>query len=293
MTAVTKLFDLTGKTAVLTGASYGLGVTFAEALAEQGANLVLAARSEDKLKEIAGKLTASGHKAIGVKCDVGDAAKAKHLMEVAVAEFGRIDVLINNAGIVPEAGMVAERVPDEVFAANIQVNLTGVWYCCHHAAQYMLADGKGGSIINNASVAGIIGLAGFPPAYQAAKAGVINLTRNLACSWGDRGVRVNALAPGWFPSEMTGPAFSAPGFVDWASQMAPLGRIGKPEELTGALIFLASDASSFVTGQALAIDGGLTAGTERWPESARAFFEAAGMGELARPIRPGRAKAAN
>ena len=293
MTAITKAFDLTGKTAVLTGASYGLGVTFAAALAEQGAHLVLAARSEDKLKEVARRLKAAGHKAIAVKCDVSDTAQVKKLMQTAVAEFGRIDVLVNNAGIVPDAGMVAERVPDEVFTTNIQVNLMGVWYCCHHAAQYMLADGKGGSIINNASVAGMVGLAGFPPAYQAAKAGVINLTRSLACSWGDRGVRVNALAPGWFPSEMTGPAFSAPGFVDWASGMAPLGRIGRPEELSAPLIFLASDASSFMTGQVLVIDGGLTAGTERWPESARAFFEAAGMGELARHIRPQHAQGAD
>src|SRR5262249_11601842 len=153
--------------------------------------------------------------------------------------------------------------------------------------QYMLADGKGGSIVNVASIAGLVGVAGFPAAYQAAKAGVISLTRSLACSWGDRGVRVNALAPGWFPSEMTKPAFAAPGLLDWAAAMAPLGRIGKPEELAGPMIFLASDASSFMTGQVLAIDGGLTAGTERWPESARAFFEAAGLGELARHIRPG------
>ena len=284
MSSISKLFDLTGRTAVVTGASYGLGITFAEALAEQGANLVLAARSEDKLKEVAAKLNAAGHKAIAVKCDVSDSAQVKNLMQAAVARFGRIDVLVNNAGIVGEAGMAPERIPDEVFAATIQVNLVGLWYCCRHAAQYMLADGKGGAIINNASVAGIVGLANFPAAYQAAKAGVINLTRNLACSWADRGVRVNALCPGWFPSEMTGPAFSAPGFTEWAAHMAPLNRIGRPEELVGALIYLASDASSFVTGQALAVDGGLTAGSERWPQSAREFFANAGLGDLARPI---------
>jgi NAD(P)-dependent dehydrogenase (short-subunit alcohol dehydrogenase family) len=284
MSTVSKLFDLTGKTAVLTGASYGLGVTFGEALAEQGANLVLAARSEDKLQQLAKKLNAAGHKAIAVKCDVSDSGQVKNLMEAAVARFGRIDVLVNNAGIVGEAGMAPERIPDEVFEATVQVNLVGLWYCCRHAAQYMLADGKGGSIVNNASVAGIVGLANFPAAYQAAKAGVINLTRNLACSWADRGVRVNALAPGWFPSEMTGPAFSAPGFVEWATRMAPLNRIGRPEELIAPLLFLASNASSFVTGQVLAVDGGLTAGSERWPQQAREFFANAGLGDLARPI---------
>jgi NAD(P)-dependent dehydrogenase (short-subunit alcohol dehydrogenase family) len=291
MTTISKLFDLTGKTAILTGASYGLGVTFGEALAEQGANVVLAARSEDKLKELAAKLNGAGRKAIAVKCDVSESAQVKNLMESAVKKFGRIDVLVNNAGIVGEAGMAPERIPDEVFSATVQVNLVGLWYCCRHAAQYMLADGKGGSIINNASVAGIVGLANFPAAYQAAKAGVINLTRNLACSWADRGVRVNALCPGWFPSEMTGPAFSAPGFMDWAAQMAPLNRIGRPEELIAPLLFLASDASSFVTGQALAVDGGLTAGTERWPQSAQDFFAGAGLGDLARPIASTAAKA--
>lgn len=292
MARITDLFDLTGKTAVVTGASYGLGVTFAEALAGQGANVVLAARSEDKLHGFCQRLGTNGYKAIAVKCDVSDSAQVRGLMETAVSRFGRIDVLVNNAGVVADAGMVPERVPDEVFLSTVQVNLMGLWYCCRHAAHYMLADGKGGSIINNASVAGLLGLGNFPPAYQASKAAVINLTRNLACSWADRGVRVNALAPGWFPSEMTGPVFAVPGFLDWAASMAPMGRIGRPEELTPALIFLASDASSFFTGQVLAVDGGLSAGSERWPESARAFLESAGLGDLARPIQPARGEGA-
>ncbi|MBV9626198.1 MAG: glucose 1-dehydrogenase, partial [Acidobacteria bacterium] len=279
-------FDLTGKTAVVTGASYGLGVTFAEALAEQGAQLVLAARSEAKLNDFCARLSAAGHNAVAVKCDVADSAQVKRLMEAAMSRFGRIDVLVNNAGVVAEAGMMPERVPDDVFASTVQVNLMGLWYCCRHAAHCMLADGKGGSIINNASVAGLVGMGNFPPAYQATKAAVIHLTRNLACSWADRGVRVNALAPGWFPSEMTGPAFAAPGFLDWAARSAPMGRIGRPPELTPALIFLASQASSFITGQVLAVDGGLSASSGCWPESARSFFETAGLGDLARRIQP-------
>jgi NAD(P)-dependent dehydrogenase (short-subunit alcohol dehydrogenase family) len=290
MSSLTNLFDLGGKTAVVTGASYGLGVFFAEALAEQGANVVLASRSEDKLEQVCVRLRASGHSAIAVKCDVGDSAQVQGLMEAAISRFGRIDVLVNNAGVAADAGMVPERVPDEIFASTVQVNLTGLWYCCRYAAHCMLADGKGGSIVNNASVAGLIGIGNFPPAYQATKAAVINLTRNLACSWADRGLRVNALAPGWFPSEMTGPAFAAPGFLDWAAHSAPMGRIGHPSELMPALIFLASDASSFITGQVLAVDGGLSASSGHWPESARAFFETNGLGDLARPLQPARAQ---
>jgi NAD(P)-dependent dehydrogenase (short-subunit alcohol dehydrogenase family) len=290
MGSVTDLFNLRGKTAVITGASYGLGVSFAEALAGQGAHVVLASRSEDKLNEVCNRLDKAGHSAVAVKCDVSDSTQVKALMETAVSRFGRIDVLVNNAGVAPDAGMVPERVPDDVFASTVQVNLMGLWYCCRYAAQYMLSDAKGGSIINNASVAGLNGMGNFPPAYQATKAAVINLTRNLACSWADRGVRVNALAPGWFPSEMTAAAFSAPGFLDWAARLAPMGRIGRPSELTPALVFLASDASSFITGQVLAVDGGLSASGGHWPESARAFFETAGLGDLAKPIQAARSE---
>ena len=157
----------------------------------------------------------------------------------------------------------------------------------------MLRDGKGGSIINISSVAGINGLANFPSAYQATKAAVIHLTHNLGCSWADRGVRVNAIAPGWFPSDMTAPVFAVPGFLDWASRSAPMGRIGRPEELVPALLFLASDASSFVTGHTLAVDGGLAAGNDRFPDSALEFLANNGAGDLARPIMPAKAEGAD
>jgi NAD(P)-dependent dehydrogenase (short-subunit alcohol dehydrogenase family) len=290
---IAELFSLQGKTAIVTGASHGLGVTFANALAAQGANVVLAARSEDKLNELCRKLNAAGHKAIVIKCDVGDPAQVNALMQRASEQFGHIDVLVNNAGTVAEAGMMPERIPDHLFAETVRVNLLGLWYCCRSAAEIMLREGSGGSIINITSIAGLGGLANFPPAYQATKAAVINLTRNLACSWADRGIRVNAIAPGWFPSEMTGPVFAVPGFLDWANKCAPMGRIGRPEELIGAVLFFASDASSFVTGQTLAVDGGLSAGSERFPDEAFRVFADHGLGDLARPIRPAGAQSAD
>jgi NAD(P)-dependent dehydrogenase (short-subunit alcohol dehydrogenase family) len=254
------LFNITGKTAIVTGASYGLGATFAEALATAGANVVLAARSRDKLEDVARRIADAGGKALAVPCDVADSAQVASLLDQACQAFGRVDIMVNNAGIASDNGIVPEKVPAELFDQTIRVNLNGVWYCCREAGARMLADGQGGSIINVASMMGLSGQQDLSPSYQASKAAVINLTRNLACSWGDRRVRVNALAPGWFPSEMTGPLFAMPGFSDWASKLAALKRFGDPSELIGPLLFLASDASSFVTGHTLVVDGGYSAG---------------------------------
>src|ERR1051326_5613138 len=175
-----QLFDLTGRTAIVTGASHGLGVTFASALADQGANVVLSARSTEKLEQVRDELTSLGARALVVTCDVANPHDVKQLVERAVQHFGRVDIMVNNAGIVPEAGMLPERIPNHVYELNVRVNLLGTWYGCREAAQVMLADGKGGSIINNASIAGLNGIGNFPSAYQAVKAAIINLTRNLA-----------------------------------------------------------------------------------------------------------------
>ena len=156
------------------------------------------------------------------------------------------------------------------------------------AGARMLADGKGGSIINIASIAGMAGWKDHPPAYQSTKAAVINLTRNLACSWADRGVRVNAIAPGWFPSEMTDPFFAMGSMKAWAASTAPMGRVGNPDELAGPVLFLASDASSFVTGQTLVVDGGLsaTSGYCPMPEDFYQQLEAAMPDGLGKRIVP-------
>jgi NAD(P)-dependent dehydrogenase (short-subunit alcohol dehydrogenase family) len=154
---------------------------------------------------------------------------------------------------------MAERLPHALFEQTVRVNLLGVWYCCRDAGALMLEQGSG-SIINLSSTAGLAGVQHFPPAYQATKAAVINLTRNLAVSWAGRGVRVNALAPGWFPSEMTSPFLEAPVFNEQILRHEPTGRVGDPAELVGPLLFLASDASSRVTGETLVVDGGHSAG---------------------------------
>ncbi len=253
------LFSLKGKTAVVTGASSGLGVRFAEVLAGAGANVVLAARRGDRLDEVAGRIADAGGAALAQPCDVADSQAVQALVAAAWQRFGRVDVLVNNAGISAEAGVMPERIPDELFAQTVQVNLNGLYFCCRAAAERMLADGRGGTIINIASIMGLSGQQNAPVAYQASKAAVINLTRNLACSWADRNVRVNCIAPGWFESEMTAGWFAVPQFLARFKAQAPMNRIGRPDELDGVLLFLASDASSFVTGQTIAVDGGVSA----------------------------------
>ena len=281
------LFTLEGKTALVTGASYGLGVTFAEILAGAGANVVLAARSLDKLQVLASRLNAAGHKALAVKCDVGNAEDVAAMVAAGWAHFGRIDVLVNNAGVVAEATIVPEKIPHELFEQTMRVNVLGTWYCCREVAARQLADGKGGSIVNIASVAGLAGVSDFPTAYQTSKAAVINLTRNLACTWADRGIRVNAIAPGWFPSEMTGPIFGIEAFHRWVSEAAPQGRVGDPNELAGPLLLLASGAGSFMTGHTLIVDGGLSAtgAGGRMPQSVSDTFAAIVPNDLGKSIR--------
>jgi NAD(P)-dependent dehydrogenase (short-subunit alcohol dehydrogenase family) len=253
------MWDLSGRTAIVTGASSGLGVTFSEALAEAGANVVVAARRMNRLEELAARIEEGGGHALAVGCDVGDPEQVAAMTQAAVERFGRLDIMVCNAGTAGDAGPMAERLPHALFEQTVRVNLLGVWYCCRDAGALMLEQGSG-SIINLSSTAGLAGVQHFPPAYQATKAAVINLTRNLAVSWAGRGVRVNALAPGWFPSEMTSPFLEAPVFNEQILRHEPTGRVGDPAELVGPLLFLASDASSRVTGETLVVDGGHSAG---------------------------------
>jgi len=282
------LFSVEGKTAIVTGASSGLGVTFAQSLAERGANVVLAARRKEKLSKLIKEMKSRGLSATYVACDVTKSSDVARLFEEAVRKYKRVDVLVNNAGHIAEAGTVPEKITDEMFENTVKVNLMGLWYCCREAGQRMLADGKGGSIINLSSVAGLNGMRGMPSAYQATKGAVVTLTQNLAASWADRGVRVNAIAPGWFPSEMTSAWVNKSTFLDHISATSPMGRIGKPEELIGTLILLASEASSFINGQTISVDGGVSSSTGLpfFTEEMFEFMERAVPKELAKRIQP-------
>jgi gluconate 5-dehydrogenase len=222
-----------------------------------------------------------------VTCDVAEPSQVAAMVDHAVSRFGGVDVIVNNAGVT-DGGPVPEKMPDAMFDHAVRVNLNGLWYCCKYAGAHMLQRGRGGSIINIASILGMGGQQNFPPAYMATKAAVINLTRTLACSWADRGVRVNGIAPGWYPSEMTGPWLGNPDFLKHVEAQTPMGRVGDPNELLGALLYLASDASSYMTGQTLAVDGGLTASIGSQPLSPEIvrFIEAAvpdGMGVGIKP----------
>ena len=257
MSGIEELFGLNGRVAVVTGASSGLGVGFARALAQAGANLVLAARRADRLESLGAELSEAGAEVLPVACDVTDPNQVEALKDACLERFGRADILVNNAGtteIVP-----AENESEEAFLRVLNVNLNGTFYCAQRFGRVMLEAGQG-SIINVASILGLVASGSIPQAgYVASKGAVVNLTRELAAQWARRGVRVNGIAPGFFMSEMTEEMFSDERSMSWLRRKTPAGRPGEVEELYGAVIYLASDASSYVTGQTIAVDGGWTA----------------------------------
>jgi NAD(P)-dependent dehydrogenase (short-subunit alcohol dehydrogenase family) len=253
---VTGLFDLNGRVAVVTGASSGLGARFARVLRGAGADVVLAARRADRIERLTAELGADH--ALAVTADVRDEAAVRTLVERAVDRFGRLDVMVNNAGIADPGP--AEDEPTSTFRGVLEVNLSAVFTGCREAARVMLPQGSG-SIINVASALGLVGTWRMPNAgYAASKGGVVNLTRDLASQWARRGLRVNAIAPGWVATEINAQLFEdAERWQRYLERTVPAGRAGREDELDGVLLFLAGDASTYVNGQTLVVDGGVTA----------------------------------
>ncbi|HEX9258239.1 MAG TPA: SDR family oxidoreductase [Acidimicrobiales bacterium] len=256
---LTNVFRLDGKVAVITGASYGLGVLFAEVLASAGADIVVTARSVDKLQDTKAMVEGLGRRCVAVPGDVTSYADCEGVVQAAMAELGRIDVLVNNAGWADDRLVRTERCEPEMFAKMVDTDLVGLFYMTRAAAPEMLRGG-GGSIINLSSIFGNAGSENRTAGYFAAKGGVNQLSRLLACEWGDRNLRVNALAPNFFVSEMTRALLEDSGMAEWMRSRTPMRRMGELPELVGPLLFLASDASSFVTGVVLSVDGGWSAG---------------------------------
>jgi NAD(P)-dependent dehydrogenase (short-subunit alcohol dehydrogenase family) len=249
---ITDLYRLDGRVAIVTGASSGLGVAFARGLAEAGADVVLGARRVDRLAETAALVEAAGRAALVVQTDVSSPEECDRLVAEGVQRFGHVDVLVNNAGV--GTAVPATRETPEQFRRVIDVNLNGSYWMAQACGRVME---RGSSIINISSVLGIT-TGGLPQAaYAASKAGLIGLTRDLAQQWtGRKGIRVNALAPGFFPSEMTD--LYPPGYLDAIMIRVPAGRVGAEEELAATVVFLASPAAAYITGQTLPVDGGLT-----------------------------------
>src|SRR6476620_6515626 len=252
MTSITDLFSLDGKVAIVTGASSGLGVAFAQAFAEAGADVVLAARRVDRLADTAALVEAAGRRALSIETDVADPDACQALVDAAMTEFGHVDVLVNNAGI--GTAVPATRETPEQFRQVIDVNLNGCYWMAQACGRVM---GPGSSIINISSVLGLT-TAGLPQAaYASSKAGLIGMTRDLAQQWtGRKGIRVNAIAPGFFASEMTDQY--PPGYLESQGPRIAVGRKGDPAELAATVVFLASDAAGYITGQTLPVDGGMT-----------------------------------
>jgi NAD(P)-dependent dehydrogenase (short-subunit alcohol dehydrogenase family) len=252
--SVREFFDLSGKVAIVTGGGSGIGRQMAQGLSEAGAELVLCARKVERCEEAAAQMPT---RALAMQCDVTDADSVESMVARTVDELGRVDILVNNAGTV--WGAAPEDIPLKGWQKVVDVNLTGVFLCAQAVGRRMIERGEGGRIVNVASVAGLHGapaevVNALP--YHATKGGVISLTKDLAWKWARHGINVNAIAPGWFPSDM------ANFVIDSNPELArriPLGRFGGPEDLKGVVVFLASRASDYVTGHTLVVDGGQSA----------------------------------
>jgi len=255
-------FNLDGKVAIVTGAAGGLGVAFAEAMAEAGADVVCVDINPQGLEEMVGKITKIGRKAVSVICDVSKEADVVRMVKETVDTLGRLDILFNNAGIADPklsgAPMLMHEYATEWWNGVLAVDLQGVFYCSREALKIMVKQ-KSGKIINIASIWGLAGSSSIMPipAYTAAKGAVVNLTRELGLEYAPMGINVNAICPGFYITNLGG--YDNPDFVATATAFTPSGRLANPEEIKGVAIFLASQASDYICGQMIVADGGISA----------------------------------
>jgi gluconate 5-dehydrogenase len=255
----TNPFDLTGKVAIVTGASRGLGQTFARALAKSGADLVITSRSVADLKAFQAEAEGIGRRALALPLDVRDLKSITAMSDAALAHYGKIDILVNNAGC--NVRKPALEVSWDDWNLILDTNLRGTFFVAQAVARHMVPK-KYGRIINIGSVTCVAGYAGLGP-YCASRGGVKQLTMSLADDWGVHGITVNCLAPGWFKTRQNAVMYEDQDWVNYLTDRIPLKRPGAPQDLEGAVVFLASDASAYITGQTLLVDGGISTGATR------------------------------
>ena len=253
-------FDLSGRVAIVTGGGTGIGKGMAIALAQNGADVAVASRDSSHLRETVLQIEAMGRKGLGLQADVRDVAQISKMVETAMDAFGRIDILVANAGV--NRRILAADITEEDWHYIVDTNLKGTFFSCQAVARHMIPRKKG-KIITIGSLTSFMGYPMVGP-YAASRGGIVQLTKVMAVEWAPYHINVNTISPGWYKTPLTGAVFEDPDWVQRTCNRIPLGRTGTPEDLGGAVVFLASDASDYITGEMIFVDGGLKAGYDLW-----------------------------